>query len=264
MAVSFTAGYQAATDRPLTCSRLLPAQLPAGTVSATGSAAGYPAEDAATPGTAAWWCPATAGDSWQILFDATTMIDTIALLGVFAGITLSIEVLIEDDWQEILALTPTDNEAVLHLFAPVAADGLRVTPASPEGTGPAYLAVVACGEALVMRVPEYSGAPLLDLAKAVTPTSYVSDGGQFIARFVQRKGRTGTLSWEYLPEAWYRAEVLPFTVLAETLPFFVACRPDGTPTDCVYAWTSAAIVPKRMGVRDFLSVSFEVTGYAPL
>lgn len=263
MAVSFTAGYQAATDRPLTCSRLLPAALPPGTVSATGSAPGYPATDAATPGTAAWWCPATGGDSWQILFDTSTMLDAVALLGTYAGIALSLEVLVAGDWQEILALTPTDNEAVLHLFAPVAAEGLRITPAAPEGADPAYLAVIACGQALVMRVPEYSGAPLLDLAKAVTPTSYVSDGGQFIARFVQRKGRTGTLSWEYLPEGWYREVALPFTGLAETLPFFVACRPDGYPTDCVYAWTSAAIVPKRMGVRDFLSVSFEVTGYAP-
>lgn len=256
MAVIIAPGH--VPEQPLTHARVLWQALP-GTVSATSAAGGYPAERAAEVDTASWWQPAAAPAGWIITYDAAQTVDAVGIAAhELAGVKVYIAALLAGVWQNLATLTPVDNGAILVLLPQVETTSIRVwiDVVAPIG-------VIYTGRALAMPVPEYTALPMLDLCRQATLTSYVSEGGQLLARFVQRQGRAGTCAWNHLPEDWYRAAFDPFARAALTEPFFLAARPEGYPEDCVYGWVDAPIVPARMGVKNFLSVSFEVQAHAP-
>lgn len=256
MAVIIAPGH--VPEQPLTHARVLWQAL-AGAVSATSAAGGYPAERAAAVDTASWWLPAAAPASWSIRYDTVQTVDAVGIAAhELAGAEVRIAALLAGVWQDLATLTPADNSAILVLLPRVETTSVRV---SIDGVAP--VGVIYTGRVLALPVPEYTALPMLDLCRQATLTSYVSEGGQLLARFVQRQGRAGTCAWRHLPEDWYRTAFDPFARAALTEPFFLAARPGGYPEDCVYGWVDAPIVPSRMGVKTFLSVSFEVQAHAP-
>ncbi|BAQ67202.1 hypothetical protein NHU_00030 [Rhodovulum sulfidophilum] len=159
---------------------------------------------------------------------------------------------VSDDW-----LLPSDDSAILYLFDPVETDGIRVSVSQPARIG-----VVYTGKALEMPRMGYTNLGSADLGRTAVLTSYISEGGQLMGRFIQRAGLSGAFEWQNLPEDWYRQTFDPFARAARTEPFFIAARPEGYPTDCVYAWVDDPIVPARQGMRNFVSVGFTATGHA--
>ncbi|PTW43891.1 phage head spike fiber domain-containing protein [Rhodovulum kholense] len=159
---------------------------------------------------------------------------------------------VSDDW-----LLPSDNSAILHLFAPVSTLGLRLSISKVARIG-----VIGTGLALAMPRRGYTDLGMIDLGRSATLTSHVSEGGQLMGRFLQRSGLSGSFAWQNLSEDWYRATFDPFARAARTEPFWIAARPEGYPTDCAYAWVDDVIAPSRQGRRNFVSVGFTATGHA--
>lgn len=152
---------------------------------------------------------------------------------------------------------PEDDGAILELFEPGEETGIGISVSKECRIG-----VVYTGKALGMPRMGYTDLGMIDLGRTATLTSYISEGGQLMGRFIQRAGLSGAFEWQNLPEDWYRQTFDPFARAARTEPFFIAARPEGYPTDCAYAWVDDPIVPARQGVRNFVSLGFTATGHA--
>ncbi|MBL3608202.1 phage head spike fiber domain-containing protein [Rhodovulum sulfidophilum] len=152
---------------------------------------------------------------------------------------------------------PEDDGAILELFEPGEETGIGISVSKECRIG-----VVYTGKALEMPRMGYTNLGPTDLGRTAVLTSYISEGGQLMGRFIQRAGLSGAFEWQNLPEDWYRQTFDPFARAARTEPFFIAARPEGYPTDCAYAWVDDPIVPARQGMRNFVSVGFTATGHA--
>ena len=229
-----------------------------GTVTATSSASGFDAANADAVDTASWWQPNTSSGTWTIAYASAQNVDSVGIAAhTLSGVLVTIQAEISSVWTTVLSFTPSDNSAILAIFDTVSATGIRITIAAQERIG-----VVYSGVALKMPLHGYAKIGLFDLNRQASLTSYISEGGQLLGRFIQRRGLQASFTYEYLAEDWYRTNFDPFAVSAQTEPFFVAARPSGYPTDCAYAWCDATITPQRMGVANFLSVSFTAQGHA--
>ena len=257
MAVSYTAGYALATPYPMTHARILFAAL-TGTVTATGAADGFAATSAAAIDTASWWQPTAAPATWTITYASAQTVDAVGIAAhTLAGSTVQVQALVSGAWTTVATLEPADNGAILALFAPVTATAVLVTISAVARIG-----VIYTGQALAMPRMGYSSLGMADLNRQATLTSYISEGGQLLRRTIQRAGLTGAYEWRNIPEDWWRANGDAFALAARTEPFFIAARPDGYASDCVYAWTDAPIIPSRQGTKNWLTVGFEASAHA--
>lgn len=260
MAVHMTDGYQADAvlqGQLLTCARILWDNLP-GTISASSAADGRAAERAGQVDTASWWQPAVAPGWWQITYANAKVIDAVGIAAhQLAGVGVTVQAMVGGAWTDLVQIVPADRSALLLLFRAVTATAVRINIDAA-----ALIGVIYTGRAMVMPVAGYTALGMVDLGREATLTSYVSEGGQLLKRYLQRSGLSRDVQWDNLSEDWYRASFDAFALRARTEPFFLASRPQGYPTDCAYCWVDAPIVPSRMGQKNFLSVSFTVKGHA--
>lgn len=245
--------------RPLTHARILWDKLP-GAISASSSADGRPAERAGQIDTASWWQPVSAPGWWQITYPSPKVVDSVGIAAhELEGVTVTVSGRVAGVWSVLITLTPEDRAALLLMFRAVEVEAIRITIDAPRRVG-----VIYSGKALAMPVDGYVNMGALDLGRTATLTSYVSEGGQLLKRYLQRTGLSGSVAWEQIREPWYREHFDPFVLRAMTEPFFLAFRPRRGLKDCVYAWVDDVISPARMGVQNFMSVSFDIQAYAAM
>ena len=257
MSVYFSTGYATGAAQPMTHARILWQNL-AGTITASTEADGFAAANAGRIDTASWWMPTAAPAWWQIDYASTKTVDAVGIAAhTLAGIEVTISALVAAAWVDVATITPADNSALLVLFEAVQADAVRISIAATARIG-----VVYTGAALEMPRMGYTNLGPIDLGRQVVLRSYISEGGQLLNRFIQRRGLAGQLSWANLPEDWYRANMDAFSLTAQTEPFFIATRPEGYASDCAYCWTDSVITPQRAGVRNFMNLQINVTGHA--
>lgn len=255
MAVYYTTGYEAASSYSMTHARILWNKL-SGTVSATSELTGYAATLADNINTATWW-ESSESASWQILYSGARTVDSVGIgAHNLSGKTVTIEALIDSVWTTVASHTPIDNSAILSLFAAVSCTGIKISVSAACRIG-----VVYTGVSLEMIRPGYASLGPLSLARSSVITSYISEGGQLLERFIERRGLTTSLTWNNIPENWYRVYFDPFAIGARTEPFFIALRPYGYADDCAYCWVNEDIIPQRSGTRNLLTVGFSVMGH---
>ncbi len=245
--------------QPLTHARILWDNLP-GAISASSSAEGRAAERAGQIDTASWWQPAAAPGWWQITYPSPQVVDSVGIAAhQLDGVTVAVTGLVSGAWVDLIEVMPMDRSAILMLFRAIEVEAIRVTISAARMIG-----VIYAGAALAMPVDGYVKMGALDLGRTATLTSYVSEGGQLLKRYLQRTGLSGSVAWEQIREPWYREHFDPFVLRAMTEPFFMAFRPRRGLKDCVYAWVDDVISPARMGVQNFVSVSFDIQAHAAM
>src|SRR5690625_6982837 len=113
-----------------------------------------------------------------------------------------------------------------------------------------------------MPRPVYGGQSRSRRSCAAEVGPNVSVTGELLGRAVYRRGFATTYAWQHLPATWYRAEFEPFVEHAIHSPFFIAWNPITFPDEAAYAWTDGDIIPTNMGIRDLMSVRFNVRAIA--
>lgn len=158
--------------------------------------------------------------------------------------------------------TPSDDSAILLLFPGrqeryirLYVDGV-VSPTEIPTIGVVYL-----GNVLVMPRMLYGGHAPMTLNRDTVLYRAMSEGGQFLAQGIRRKGFSGSASFRYLSASWYRTYFDPFVESARQYPYFFAWRPSDYPSEMVYAWTDEDIRPSNMGIRDFMQVGWKMKGF---
>jgi hypothetical protein len=153
--------------------------------------------------------------------------------------------------------SPSDNSALMLLFNQV---NTRYIKLSFAGASVFSLGVVYAGSTLDMIRPFYAGHTPDSMGRMTTIKPTKSVGGQWLGRSIIRKGFNSSYSWKNIPVDWYRSNVDPFAVSAQSYPFFIAWNALEEPEDCLYAWTDKDISPTLQGQRDLVEFGFDVEG----
>lgn len=228
---------------------------------ASSAAAGHPAIAATYPTTYEYWRPASIGSTWQIDNGSPVECDYMGLVGNLSNVIFGCEYSADGTtWTTAVtgnvASSETKRTAML-LFAPVTARYWRLTL-----LGIPDIAVVYIGKSLAMQRRIYQGHTPITLSRITETTQNTSETGQYLGRSIIRKGLQTSCEYQHLTADWYRANFDPFVEAARETPFFYAWRPVQYPNELGFVWTTGDIRPSNTGPRNFMSVSFRVTGIA--
>ena len=237
--------------------------VPAATVTSMSAEAIWPADSVQRENTFERWQP-TSGES-RITFDNGTAkpADYIGIAAHTLGSSAStITVQYFDPssgWITIETVSPSDNSALMVIFAEVTARYFRVSVAGP--TAP-QIGVIYLGVALAMQRAIYAGHTPITLGRRTVKRPTKSQDGQFLGSSTIRNGLQTGFAWKHLKAQWYRDNFDPFVKSARNKPFFIAWRPSKFPGEIGYCWSTNDITPSNMGVLDYMDVSMSVEGYA--
>lgn len=235
--------------------------LPTSTITATSSAAGFPASAVANSMTYERWSPVAVPATISIDTGASSLIDYVGIGAHSIGSSnASVKIEYSDDgssWTTALDVTPQSDNAIMLLMEQFMARYWRITVDRVVEIGVIYI-----GRALEIPVCGYGGHAPGVLSRDTTIEPQKSVTGQFIGRSVVRQGLVTSYRWRHLDPDWYRDNFDPFVKAAITRPFFIAWYPSRYPDEVIYAWTSKDIRPKNMTMRDFMQVGFSVEAIA--
>lgn len=168
-------------------------------------------------------------------------------------------------WTNLVTFTPTSDDAIMVLLED------EVTPppghfdqwsiAISQAQEAPQIGTVYMGRVLVMPHSIYGGHSPGTLSRDTEILPNVSVDGRFLGRSIVRRGYRTGYEFRHLPAGWYREHFDPFVDHALRDPFFIAWKPDSFPGEVLYGWTPDDIRPVNMGVRDLMSVSFDVQAW---
>lgn len=289
-----TVGYTLGTNLPLTHARILWNHL-TGPVTADGTNGDLAANDF----TAQRWNAPAGVASWTLAANDDAGVDTVFIAAHnLAGGTVRVFTpnTAFDAWVERVSVAPADNSTIAILFnrasgpRPIVlvgdtilledgdtllledddtavmeggwttVSGLRIEVETATG---AQIGIIRAGVALQMERPFYGGHGPLNWNRATEGEPQMTEGGQWVGQIVRRISQRATYEWAHLTQAWYDANFEPFARTLPSRPFGIVGNPDRlAAADVGWCWTGQDVSPQLMGIRDLVSVSLPVTGYA--
>lgn len=265
MSVTIASGFTAGNTYPLKNPRIGWRRI-AGTVTGSTSAAGYAAANADTNRTDSFWRPTALGATWKI--DAGTA-QSVSYCGIAAhdlgtkGCTILVQSSTDDAaWTTRCTVVPTDDSAIMALFATVSARYWRLSISGAGGVP--TIAVIQFGA--VTEFPQkavYAPSISFERTRVANYSTNMSQGGQWLGRSIDRVSLAPAMTVNNLSETWVAAEWDAFALYAETSPFFIADRPQDYPKSCCYVWTGSDLRAERaVANADIaMTVSLELTGF---
>lgn len=238
----------------------------AGTPTASSSATGYAATNAYGNRTDSFWQPTAMPAWWKLDAASAQNVSYVGIAGHDLG-TRACTVLVQSStdnsvWTTRLTIVPTDDSAILGLFATVSAQYWRIYITGAVGNP--TIAVIRFGEVTEFPRPcIYAPSLSFQRTRIVSYAANMTEGGQFVGRSVVRATLAPKMQVSHLSEAWITAEWDAFALYAETSPFFIADRPSEFPVSCAYGWTTADLRAERSKAVSAIanSVSLELTGF---
>jgi hypothetical protein len=245
------------TDTPLRNSRIGYDTITFGkTPIASSTEAGFSAIAPTYPTTYEYWKPSAMPATWAIDNTTEVVCDYAGVVGDIEGTTIQVQS--SDDgttWVTQVEGVATKKVAMF-LFEELGARHwrLRFVNGSPK------VSVIYIGKALHMQRSIYVGHSPITLSRATEYSNNLSETGQYLGRSIIRHGVQNSAGYQHLTASWYRQYFDPFVKAARERPFFFAWRPVQYPDEVGYVWTQGDIQPQNTGPRDFMSVSFNMTG----
>lgn len=261
LADSVSGGGRITADNPLIGWRSI---VGAATLSTTTEAPGHPASHLANPAThLRWQGLATPADEHIAVGNPDVAdVDYIAIARHNLGrarIPVSVEILDGDDWVERIApvLLPNDGPALFR-FPRLAYAGIRLR--LQPGLAAPTVAVVYCGDLLVLQRRLYVGHTPMPYGRALSVVNHRSVAGHFLGRIVLGKRTATQVALRNLTPDWYRAQFEPFMLAAQEVPFFFAWRPASYPNEIGYAWLAQDSVPRNQSPNGMMQIELALEG----
>lgn len=226
------------------------------TLTASTSAAGFPASNMLNPATFERWI-ATANSATLTLATPVAFGHIGIAAHNLAGATLTVTSVISGVTTTLFTGVLTSRTQLIVLSTSVTSASIAITHNTPPTIG-----VLFAGNPLVMEQNIYGGHTPISLARRSTVRPSISETGQWLGATVRRGGYASSFAWQNLAAAWYRANFDPFVKNnPRANPFFIAWRPAAFPAEVAYCWATDDIAPSNMGKRDLMSVSMNVAGF---
>jgi len=218
-----------------------------GTVTVSTEATGFEGENANNALTWTFWKPTAVPATWQLDFTSTD----VSYCGIAShniGTTGGTVTLQEWDgamWVQLKAHVPTDDSPILFLFDTRTTDKLRIRVTNAIPT----IGVIWFGDVLELpRKCQWTGS--LPFNEAVTSiyTSNVSDGGHVLDSFATRKAGVCAMEVQNVGEVWAAANIPALQAHMQSLPVFMADRPEAYPASVVFGRQEAPLIAPRVQV----------------
>lgn len=261
-------------------------QISDATVSATGSAPGFPPAAALTPQTFEGWKPAQSGDTLTLTFgnmeagyiaigahtlskcDSIVIETGVSFFGYSwtersfkpAGGPSAIADFTGSQSFKGVSVAP-DDSAIMILLPKLANAGIKIT-VNYSGDAP-FIGNIASGSVLEMYRPIYARHEPAFLDKQSVKSVSESESGEFLGQSVIRKGRSPSMSWDNTPIGWYIKNFDPFAESAQDKPFYAAWSPGKFPADCFYGYASKITTPTNTGTLNFVSMGVDMKAHVP-
>lgn len=241
----------------------------AGEVAASSEDALYEAILADQPQTYTAWRPEAVPATWSITPVSPVPVDSCAIgchnLGS-SGATVFVEYFDGADWIEAATATPTDDSAILFLFAEVAAADawrIRITGAIAE------IGVIMFASAMVFpKGAQFApGLPITE-AEQYEYNVNKTDGGDWAGRSLISNGLQFSVTINNLSETFAAGDWAEFRRHANEgdATFFIAPKPLAYPKEVAYAWSNETIRASRNTPNKAItrSVDLNCQGYREL
>lgn len=224
-----------------------------GTVTASTSADGYAAANAADASTTTFWRPTALTATWKI---TTPTAETFSYCGIAShslggtGCTVTVQLWSGASWVDRGSVTPTDDSVIMFLFGEYETTQIRIriTGSLAPSIGSVYF-----GQTLELPQRAYQGFTPIDLATNATFITNVTRGGQLAGRSVQFNGTSNSVNISGIEESWIRSNFVGFMDESLYRPFFFAERPQDYPNALDYMMTTGPIQPQREGGTNHMS-----------
>jgi hypothetical protein len=230
-----------------------------------GTREGYPLAALIDPATYSRWSPAGDSGLVSLIIDlgAARTVDYIGIAAHTLAGASALTILSSTNggvYTERLQIPSVpDNSAIMGLFAPVSA---RYWAFTVTITQPVYIGHIKIGQALAMQRAIYGGHAPVNLSPVWETRRNLSETGQWLGATRRGLRYRSEYQWRHLGAAWYRENFAPFVSTdPQSSPFFLAWRPQSYPDGAAYAWATAPIAPRNMGVRDYIEVGVTVEAY---
>lgn len=227
-----------------------------GTVTASGTAAGYFAAAPDNTLTYEFWKPDAMPATWEIdvgAGDADYCCIAAHTLGT-DGASVTAQSWDGAAWADIVDVTPADDSPIMMLFAPVSSTKFRIRitgDVAPE------IGVIKFGMALQFPWHVFSGHTPVSLGRQTVLRDNLSETGEFLGRTKLRTRLETALSWDRLRRPWVYANWPDLQRALEEEPFFIAFRPATFP-DVAFAQVDEVPVPQLTGNSDYMAVEMAV------
>lgn len=259
-----TGGYTVGANYPLNHARVLYAPI-AGTVTADGTNGDYATNDYTTQR----WEVSAFPANWKVVTAAAADVDMVFIAGHnlgTRGATVAIQTAasVGGAFTTRATVVPTDNTPIAALFNTGAGAAYSVRDVRiviSGATGAVQIAIIRAGKALQMQRPMYGGLVPMGWADKVTTQQELSESGQWLGAIVQVERQQAQLSWQHLEKQWVADNARPWLVTLPQKPFAIVQNPLRMPESVNWCWTTQRPAPETMGIRDLMSLSFDVTGY---
>lgn len=258
-----TSGYALGSNMPLTHARILYAPI-SGTITADGTDKDLAANDY----TNQRWACGTLPAAWKIVTAANADVDTLFIAAHNLGSTSSTVVVetaatVGGAFTTRATVVPTDNSTIAVMFnnagAAYTVREVRITVSGSSGA--VAIGIIRFGVALQMQQPVFGGISPVTLNRAVETRHSLSETGQWLGRTIQRQALRTKMPWTHLTAAWYRSTFEPFAKTIPQSPFGLIQNPLRMPESVAWCWTDDSPKPDNMGLRDFMQVDLDITGF---
>lgn len=254
-----TSGYHDFANEPLRHARILWDFKP-GSASGDGTGAALAANDY----TAQRWDSAGAG-AWTFEFDANQDVDTFViaahnLAGV--AVTIATSSATTGGFTTRATFTPADNSPIFVMANTVGGAAFDVRRYQVSVGGAAKVGIIRAGKALQMQRGIYGGHNVALWNRVTEGQQSFSETGQWLGRTMKRLAYANSYEWQHITAPWYRDNFEPFAQTLPLKPFAIAGNPEAMPQDVAWGWARGDVSPSNMGVRNFVTMGIDVTGYA--
>ena len=201
----------------------------------------FPAANLANPATNLFWrSTSTAVQYVTFAVNEEESIDYIGLarhnLGS-AGVVVEVEVRLYDseEWAPLIdGFVVATDAPILIRFLETSATGIRLK-LTPLETVP-QIAVVHIGKMLVMPIGIPVGhTPLID-GRTTRTAAGNSEAGDFLGSIVLSQKLSTSVSFQFLEDHWYRANMRPMVRCGRGSTFFFSGLPSSHPEEAGYSW----------------------------
>lgn len=165
----------------------------------------------------------------------------------------------EAEWVELVedVILPNDGPAIFR-FPKLAYTSVRLR--MQVDLEEPIVAVVYCGELLVLQRRIYVGHAPINYSVETRVANGMSESGDFLGRVVLGEATSTQLSLVNLTPDWMRTYLAPFLEFARSDPFFMAWRPEEYAYEVGYCWLTNDPKPVNQRSRGHMQVSLEMGG----
>lgn len=256
-------GFVPYWSEPLNHARILwnPAS---GTVAADGAGGAL----AQNEFTAQRWVLGAGSQAWTLTLPAAAPVDCVFVAAhnlAGCNIVIATSPTTSAAFTTRATILPGDNGTIAALFTdrdgnPISARRVRLTVTGGGATRTA--GIIRVGKALELPIPIYGGHGPISWNRRSEIEPQVSETGQWLGATIKRRSLQASYAWEYLAADWYAENFEPFAQTLPARPFGIIGNPSLMgQADVGWCRALSDPSPQNMGVRNYLAVSLDVTGF---